>query len=132
MEIPQPDPDRGVYGITVAAELVGSGPQNLRQYEARGLVTPQRTVGGTRRYSENDLTRLRDIAGLLDAGLNLAGIEMVLALRTANSQLQAQIDKLTGQQAAASRSKRATGRGQPPADAPGGEAGLDAGEPPPG
>jgi len=96
MDIPQPNPDRGLYGITVAAELVGSGPQNLRQYEARGLLTPQRTAGGTRRYSENDLSRLRDIASLLDAGLNLAGIEMVLALRTANSKLQAEIDKLTG------------------------------------
>lgn len=92
---PQPDPARGVYGISTAAELVGSGPQNLRQYEARGLVNPQRTAGGTRRYSENDLRRLRDIATLLDAGLNLAGIEMVLALRTANSELQAEIDKLS-------------------------------------
>jgi DNA-binding transcriptional MerR regulator len=87
-----------VYGITTAAELVGSGPQNLRQYEARGLLSPQRTAGGTRRYSENDLTRLRDIGNLLDAGLNLAGIEMVLALRAANSQLQAEIDKLTAAQ----------------------------------
>jgi MerR family transcriptional regulator/heat shock protein HspR len=95
MDIPQPDPDRGLYGITVAAELVGSGPQNLRQYEARGLLNPQRTAGGTRRYSENDLHRLRDIARLLEAGLNLAGIEMVLALRTANSELKAEIDKLS-------------------------------------
>jgi DNA-binding transcriptional MerR regulator len=102
---PQPDPDRGVYGITTAAELVGSGPQNLRQYEARGLVNPQRTAGGTRRYSENDLHRLRDIATLLDAGLNLAGIEMVLALRTANSQLQAQLDELNGQRQHAKPSK---------------------------
>lgn len=99
-----PDPDRGLYGITTAAELVGSGPQNLRQYEARGLLTPQRTAGGTRRYSENDLDRLRDIAGLLDAGLNLAGVEMVLALRTANSQLQAQVDRLSG--APGERAKR--------------------------
>lgn len=98
MDVPQSDPDRGVYGITVAAELVGSGPQNLRQYEARGLLSPQRTAGGTRRYSENDLNRLRDIASLLDAGLNLAGIEMVLALRTANSKLQAQLDELSGGQ----------------------------------
>lgn len=97
MDIPQPDPNRGLYGITVAAELVGSGPQNLRQYEARGLLTPQRTAGGTRRYSENDLDRLRDIAGLLDAGLNLAGVEMVLALRTANSRLQAEVDKLSAE-----------------------------------
>ncbi|MDQ1739140.1 MAG: MerR family transcriptional regulator, heat shock protein HspR [Pseudonocardiales bacterium] len=118
MEIPQLDPDRGLYGITVAAELVGSGPQNLRQYEARGLVTPGRTAGGTRRYSENDLTRLRDIGGLLDAGLNLAGIEMVLALRTANSRLQAEIDKLTGPPASAARAKRPprpTGRDPAPA-----------------
>jgi DNA-binding transcriptional MerR regulator len=107
MDVPQPDPDRGVYGITVAAELVGSGPQNLRQYEARGLLNPQRTTGGTRRYSENDLTRLRDIASLLDAGLNLAGIEMVLALRSANSQLQAEVDELTR------RGKRAA-RADPP------------------
>jgi DNA-binding transcriptional MerR regulator len=96
MDAAKPDSDRGLYGITVAAELVGSGPQNLRQYEARGLLNPHRTAGGTRRYSENDLDRLRDIAGLLEAGLNLAGVEMVLALRTANSELQAEIDKLTG------------------------------------
>jgi DNA-binding transcriptional MerR regulator len=96
MDVRQPDPTRALYGIAVAAELVGSGPQNLRQYEARGLLTPQRTAGGTRRYSENDLERLRDIASLLDAGLNLAGVEMVLALRTANSELQAEIDRLTG------------------------------------
>ncbi len=111
MGIQQPDPNRGLYGITVAAELVGSGPQNLRQYEARGLLTPQRTAGGTRRYSENDLDRLRDIAGLLDAGLNLAGVEMVLALRTANSRLQAEIDKLSGTAAdPAPRRGRAAGR----------------------
>lgn len=119
MEVPQPDPSRGLYGITVAAELVGSGPQNLRQYEARGLVTPQRTAGGTRRYSENDLSRLRDIAGLLDAGLNLAGIEMVLALRIANSQLQAEIDKLAGRPSSATRGKRSDGQDQTAAGAEG-------------
>lgn len=96
MDVPQPDPARGLYGIAVAAELVGSGPQNLRQYEARGLLTPQRTAGGTRRYSDNDLERLRDIGRLLDAGLNLAGIEMVLALRSTNSELRAEIDRLQG------------------------------------
>ena len=124
MDIPQPDPDRGLYGITVAAELVGSGPQNLRQYEARGLVTPQRTAGGTRRYSENDLTRLRDIGGLLDAGLNLAGIEMVLALRTANARLQAEIDRLTGKSTSAARAKRSTGPSPaPPGDVADGKTG---------
>jgi MerR family transcriptional regulator/heat shock protein HspR len=112
MDIRQPDPNRGLYGITVAAELVGSGPQNLRQYEARGLLTPQRTAGGTRRYSENDLDRLRDIAGLLDAGLNLAGVEMVLALRTANSQLQAEVDKLSGKPVDGAKPSTAGRRGR--------------------
>ncbi len=74
------DADRGVYGISVAAELVGMGPQTLRLYEQRGLLEPDRTEGGTRRYSEDDLDRLRRIAELLDDGLNLAGIGMVLDL----------------------------------------------------
>ena len=60
-----PDADRGVYGISVAAELVGLEAQSLRLYEARGLLTPDRTGGGTRRYSANDLLRLRRIADLM-------------------------------------------------------------------
>src|SRR3984957_19264628 len=78
------DPSRGVYAISVAADLVGNVPQNLRLYEARGLVTPARSEGGTRRYSENDLDRLRAIGRLLESGLNLAGISMVLQLQAAN------------------------------------------------
>jgi DNA-binding transcriptional MerR regulator len=74
------DPQRGVFGISVAAELVGTGVQNLRAYERRGLVTPARTAGGTRRYSPADVQRLQRISELLGAGLNLAGIEMVLDL----------------------------------------------------
>ena len=66
-----PERGRGVYGISVAAELVGMGVQNLRAYEARGLLEPERTDGGTRRYSADDLDRLRRIGDLLDAGLNL-------------------------------------------------------------
>jgi MerR family transcriptional regulator, heat shock protein HspR len=89
---PEPDSTRPVYGISVAADLVGSGPQNLRLYEARGLVTPARSEGGTRRYSEEDLERLRSIGGLLEAGLNLAGIDMVLELRAANELLRRQLD----------------------------------------
>lgn len=81
-------PSLGVYGISVAAELVGSGVQNLRAYEAKGLVTPSRTDGGTRRYSENDLNRIRRIAVLLEAGLNLAGIAMVLSLEDENRVLR--------------------------------------------
>ena len=82
--------DRGVYGISVAAELVGTGVQNLRSYEARGLLEPERTEGGTRRYSTNDLDRLRRIGQLLAAGLNLAGIGMVLDLEAQNTRLRAE------------------------------------------
>ena len=87
--VPRPDQARGVYGISVAAELVGMGVQTLRLYEARGLLEPERTEGGTRRYSANDLDRLRRIGDLLDAGLNLAGIAMVMDLQDENTQLRA-------------------------------------------
>jgi MerR family transcriptional regulator/heat shock protein HspR len=86
----QPDAARGVYGISVAAELVGTGVQNLRAYEARGLLEPGRTEGGTRRYSADDLDRLRRIGDLLEAGLNLAGIAMVMDLQDENTQLRAE------------------------------------------
>ena len=87
---PRPDAARGVYGISVAAELVGTGVQNLRAYEAHGLLEPERTEGGTRRYSANDLDRLRRIGDLLEAGLNLAGIAMVMDLQDENTQLRAE------------------------------------------
>jgi MerR family transcriptional regulator, heat shock protein HspR len=90
-EHPRPDPARGVYGISVAAELVGTGVQNLRLYERRGLVDPGRTPAGTRRYSDNDLARLRRIGELLGAGLNLAGIAAVLDLEADNSRLRAEL-----------------------------------------
>ena len=86
----EPDAARGVYGISVAAELVGTGVQNLRAYEAHGLLEPTRTEGGTRRYSRNDLDRLRRIGDLLQAGLNLAGVSMVMKLQDENRQLRAQ------------------------------------------
>jgi len=73
--------DRGVYGISVAAGLVGTGVQNLRLYERRGLLEPSRTEGGTRLYSRNDVSRLNRITEMLDAGLNLAGVAMVLDLQ---------------------------------------------------
>jgi MerR family transcriptional regulator/heat shock protein HspR len=84
-----PDLDRGVYGISVAADLVDMGVQTLRLYEARGLLEPDRTEGGTRRYSANDLDRLRRIGELVDAGLNLAGVAMVLDLEAENADLRA-------------------------------------------
>jgi DNA-binding transcriptional MerR regulator len=74
------DRRHALYAISVAAELTGTGIQNLRVYERRGLVTPERTEGGTRRYSEADVERLVRIRELLDAGLNLAGVDRVLEL----------------------------------------------------
>jgi DNA-binding transcriptional MerR regulator len=72
--------ERGVFGISVAAELAGTAVQNLRVYERHGLVEPDRTDGGTRRYSEADVERLVRIRALLDDGLNLAGVTKVLEL----------------------------------------------------
>jgi len=89
----EPDPRRGVYGITVAAELVGMGSQTLRLYERRGLLEPARSDGGTRRYSSEDLERLRRIAHLVATGVNLAGVAMVLDLQDANDQLRADLHK---------------------------------------
>ena len=85
------DPSRPVFAISVAAELVGTGIQNLRVYERRGLVEPQRTEGGTRRYSADDVARLRRIITLLGAGLNLAGVEAVLLLEAENAALRAEL-----------------------------------------
>ena len=90
---PEHRPDRGVFAISVAAELVGTGVQNLRAYEARGLVRPTRTEGGTRLYSERDLVRLRRITELLAGGLNLAGIALVLDLQDDNDELRARLDE---------------------------------------
>jgi DNA-binding transcriptional MerR regulator len=70
-----------VFGITVTAEMVGTGVQNLRLYERRGLLEPSRTPGGTRLYSRNDVVRLSRITELLAAGLNLVGVAMVLDLQ---------------------------------------------------
>lgn len=89
---PEDDPSRGVYGISTAADLVGTGLQNLRLYEQKGLVSPDRTTGGTRRYSDNDLARLRRISELLANGLNLAGVAMVLDLEVDNERLRAELD----------------------------------------
>ena len=91
----RPDPTRGIYGISVAADLVGTGVQNLRVYERRGLVEPARTDGGTRLYSDQDIERLRRIALLLGEGLNLAGIAMVLDLEADNARLRARARRHT-------------------------------------
>jgi MerR family transcriptional regulator/heat shock protein HspR len=75
------DPDRGVYMISVAAELAGMHPQTLRIYEARGLITPRRSPKNTRLYSQGDVERLRRIQELTgELGMNLAGVEKVFEL----------------------------------------------------
>jgi MerR family transcriptional regulator, heat shock protein HspR len=76
-----PDSDRGVYMISVAAELAGMDPQTLRIYETRGLITPKRSPKNTRLYSQDDVERLRRIQELTgDLGMNLAGVERVFEL----------------------------------------------------
>jgi DNA-binding transcriptional MerR regulator len=84
-----PTPSQGVYGITVAAELSGIPVQSLRLYERHGLLTPIRSDGGTRRYSADDLARLRRISELVAAGINLAGIGRILNLEDDNAALLA-------------------------------------------
>jgi MerR family transcriptional regulator/heat shock protein HspR len=85
---------RGVYGISVASELSGIGPQTLRLYERWGLLTPSRTPGGTRRYSDDDLDRLKQITDLVEQGVNLAGIARILDLQSRNSQLESHNTRL--------------------------------------
>ena len=85
------DSTLNVYVISVAAEMVGTGVQNLRAYERAGLVTPGRTAGGTRMYSGADVARLQRVAALLEAGLNLAGIAMVLQLEEENARLRTRL-----------------------------------------
>jgi MerR family transcriptional regulator/heat shock protein HspR len=87
--------ERPRYTISVAAELVGMHPQTLRIYEAKGLVRPGRTPGGTRLYSERDLERLRLIQRLTtELGLNLAGVSRVIALEDELTQMRARFDRL--------------------------------------
>jgi DNA-binding transcriptional MerR regulator len=85
----RPAAAQGVYGISVAAEMVGMDPQSLRLYERRGLLQPDRTPGGTRRYSADDVARLGRIGELIDGGLNLAGVAAVLGLEADNAELAA-------------------------------------------
>ncbi|WP_080561124.1 MerR family transcriptional regulator [Prescottella equi] len=84
---PSSDRSRGVFGISVISELTGVGPQTLRLYEQRGLITPSRTSGGRRRYSHADLEVLTRITELVDAGVNVSGIKL-LALEQTNLRLQ--------------------------------------------
>ena len=88
-------PDRPRYMISVAADLVGMHPQTLRMYEAKGLVRPGRTPGGTRLYSDADVERLRLIHRLTtELGLNLAGVDHVLRLQDELNKARARMERL--------------------------------------
>jgi MerR family transcriptional regulator/heat shock protein HspR len=87
-QTPQPGAARALYAISVAAQLTGTGQQNIRLYETRGLLTPVRTAGGTRQYSDTDIAILLRIGELLQEGLNLAGVAKVLELEAANAKLR--------------------------------------------
>jgi MerR family transcriptional regulator/heat shock protein HspR len=90
--------DHPRYSISVAAELVGMHPQTLRMYDAKGLVSPRRTPGGTRRYSDADLQRLQRIGQLTsELGLNLMGASRVLALEETVAELHLRLGALQAQ-----------------------------------
>ena len=87
--------DRGVFMISVAAELASMHPQTLRMYEARGLIEPKRSPKGTRLYSQEDVEKLRRIQEMTaDLGLNLAGVERVLDMEQEIERMQARIEEI--------------------------------------
>jgi MerR family transcriptional regulator, heat shock protein HspR len=86
------DSDQGVFMISVAAELAEMHPQTLRMYEARGLIHPQRSPKNTRLYSQRDVALLRRIQQLTAEGLNLAGVDRVLALERRLAELERKAD----------------------------------------
>jgi MerR family transcriptional regulator/heat shock protein HspR len=86
------DEGRGVFMISVAAELAHMHPQTLRMYEARGLIAPQRSPKNTRLYSQRDVELLRRIQELTAEGLNLAGVERVLALERRLAELERRLE----------------------------------------
>lgn len=88
------DKDRPVYMISVAAELAGVHPQTLRAYEQKGLVTPKRTEGNTRRYSRADIEKLELINELTDEGINLAGVIRILDLQGRLDERDKEVDSL--------------------------------------
>src|SRR5438477_9283854 len=87
--------DRGVFMISVAAELANMHPQTLRMYEARGLIEPKRSPKGTRLYSQEDVDQLRRIQEMTaELGLNLAGVERVLSLEQEIDSMHARIEEM--------------------------------------
>ncbi len=86
--------DRAVYVISVAAELAGVHPQTLRVYERKGLLEPERTRGGSRRFSDRDLARLARIHDLTNAGLNLEGVRRVMELEAEVVRLRREVEAI--------------------------------------
>ena len=89
------DEEQGVFMISVAAELAEMHPQTLRMYEQRGLIAPKRSPKNTRLYSQRDVERLRRIQQMTAEGLNLAGVETVLALEARVQKLHAENERLS-------------------------------------
>src|SRR5438128_7485246 len=87
--------DRAVYIISVAAELAGVHPQTLRIYERKGLLTPARTAGNTRRYSQRDIERLQMIQQLTqEEGVNLAGVKMIVEMESELKRMRSRMQRL--------------------------------------
>jgi MerR family transcriptional regulator/heat shock protein HspR len=95
VNMPWGEPGRGLFAISVAAELTGLHPQTLRLYDQEGLVSPWRSAGGTRRYSTDDIDRLHQVMALTSDGINLAGVRRILELQEETRLLQAEVDRLT-------------------------------------
>jgi len=91
---PWADPGRGLFSISVAAELTGLHPHTLRLYEHEGLLAPARSPGGARRYSADDIDRLQQIMALTSDGVNLAGVRRILQLQEQTRRLQAELGQL--------------------------------------
>jgi MerR family transcriptional regulator, heat shock protein HspR len=91
--------DRALYSISVVTELTGVSQQALRGYEDKGLVTPHRTDGGTRRYSRDDVDRISEIAKLLETGLNHEGVHQVMKLQAEADGLRRELEEAIGEEA---------------------------------
>ena len=103
-EAPSTYEERALYVISVAADLAGMHPQTLRIYERKGLLSPQRTAGNTRRYSERDVERLRQIQRLTqDEGVNLAGVRIIMEMQRRLDEALAQLDRARRAMAEAQR-----------------------------
>ena len=87
--------ERAVYIISVAAELAGMHPQTLRIYERKGLLRPARTAGNTRRYSDRDIDRLREIQELTQLGVNLAGVKKIMEMQKKLERIRGEMEEMS-------------------------------------